>query len=102
MLAHLAGDMSRDNVAVFKLDAEHGIGQRLNDGAIHFKRVFFRHAAGFLTRGWLKKGLTTKPAAFCLNSAIQAKAQMLIGRKSSANSGRLCADSVGKIVWALY
>src|SRR6476660_8565141 len=29
--AHLAGDVREDLVAIFELDAEHGVGQRLDD-----------------------------------------------------------------------
>lgn len=34
MLAHLAGDMSRDYMAILKLDAECSVGERLGDDAV--------------------------------------------------------------------
>jgi hypothetical protein len=38
---------------VFQLDAEHGIGERLDHGPLHFDMFFFRHRIRFLA---LSKG----------------------------------------------
>jgi len=65
MLTHLARDMGRNNMAVLKLNTEHGIGKRVYDDAVHLKRFFFRHAAVFLTGL-----LALKTAAFCLKFAL--------------------------------
>ena len=44
MFAHFAGDMGNDHMAVFQLNTEQGIGQRLDNSAFHFNMVFFGHA----------------------------------------------------------
>ena len=43
VLPHLAADVGGDDMAVFQLDAEGGVGKGLDDGAFHFDVVFFRH-----------------------------------------------------------
>ena len=43
VLAHLAGDMGRDNVTIVELDAEHGVGQGVDHRAIHLYLFFFGH-----------------------------------------------------------
>lgn len=43
MLAHLAGDMGDDDMAVVQLYAKSGIGQGFNHFAFHFDLIFFRH-----------------------------------------------------------
>ena len=35
--------MRRDDVTVFQLHPEHGVGQGVDHGAFHFDVVFFRH-----------------------------------------------------------
>src|SRR5512137_981455 len=40
---HLAGDVPQHDVAVFQLDPERSVGQRLQDLALHLYRVFLRH-----------------------------------------------------------
>ena len=37
---HLPGDMGQHAVPIFQLDAEHGVGQRLEHRALHHDRVF--------------------------------------------------------------
>ncbi len=39
MLAHLAGDVAQDRVAVVQLDLEHRVGQGLLDEALHLERL---------------------------------------------------------------
>src|SRR5437867_741731 len=41
ILAHLAGDVRQDLVLVLQLDAEHGVGQRLDDRGHDFNGVLF-------------------------------------------------------------
>src|SRR5215470_2231237 len=41
--AHLAGHVREHLVAVVELHAKHGVRQRLDHGALHLDRVFFRH-----------------------------------------------------------
>ena len=43
MHPHLPRDMPQYDVPVFQLHAERGIGQHLDDLALHLNRVFFRH-----------------------------------------------------------
>ena len=43
MHAHLAGDVREHLVAVFQLDLEHGVGQRLDDRALQLYRILFAH-----------------------------------------------------------
>jgi len=43
MLAHLARDVSGNNVSVFKLNPEQGIGQGLKDRPFHLNMIFFCH-----------------------------------------------------------
>src|SRR5262245_32165731 len=43
VLAHSAGDMGYDLVAVVQFDAKLRVGQRLFDAALHFNGFFFRH-----------------------------------------------------------
>src|SRR5690606_4888628 len=44
VLAHLAGDVRGNDVPVFQLHSEHGVGQGVDDSAFQFEAVFFRHA----------------------------------------------------------
>ncbi len=44
VLAHLAGDVRGNDVPVFQLHTEHGVGQGVDDSTFHFEAVFFRHA----------------------------------------------------------
>ena len=53
MLTHLARDMGRNNMAVLKLNTEHGIGKRVYDDAVHLTGL-----------------LALKTAAFCLKFAL--------------------------------
>ena len=46
MAAHLARDVAEDLVVVVQLDAEHRVGQRLGDLALHLDLLFLRHATG--------------------------------------------------------
>lgn len=43
VFTHTPRNMSRNNVAIFQLDAEHGIRQGVHNGALHFDVIFFRH-----------------------------------------------------------
>lgn len=43
MHAHFAGYMSQHLMAVLQLHAKHGVGQRFDDGSLHFDYVFFSH-----------------------------------------------------------
>jgi len=43
VLAHLAGDVCRDHVAVLQLHPEHGVGEGLLHHAFHFDYIFFCH-----------------------------------------------------------
>ena len=45
VLAHFAGDMGEDFVAIGKGDAEHGTWENLRDRADQFDWIFFRHSA---------------------------------------------------------
>ena len=38
--AHLPGDVGENLMAIVQLDAEHGIGEGLGDGALHDDRIF--------------------------------------------------------------
>lgn len=44
VLAHFAGDVRGDDVPIFQLHTEHGVGQGVDDSTFHFEAVFFRHA----------------------------------------------------------
>src|SRR5436190_17986954 len=44
--AHLARHVPEDRVAVVELDAEHGVGQRLDNLALELDLLFLRHASG--------------------------------------------------------
>src|SRR5207237_8234073 len=74
ILAHLAGNVRQNLVLVLQLDAEHGVGQRLDDRGHHFNGVLLRisrvafvallfvleplrHILLLLTRAGLKPGL---------------------------------------------
>ena len=48
MLSHLSRDMCGHHVSVLQLDAEHGIGKRLDHGPLHFDVFFLRHRIRFL------------------------------------------------------
>jgi hypothetical protein len=43
MHPHLAGYVSQDLVAVFHLNAKHGIGERFQHCTLNFYGIFFRH-----------------------------------------------------------
>lgn len=43
VFAHLAGDVRDNLVSVFEFDSKLGIGQGLNDYALHFYTFFFCH-----------------------------------------------------------
>lgn len=43
MFAHPAGDVRRDNMAIFQLHPEHCVGQCIDDSAFHFDMIFFGH-----------------------------------------------------------
>src|SRR3990170_2363310 len=44
VLAHLAGGMAKDLVAVLQLYAEHGVGQQFNHLPAHFEEFFLSHS----------------------------------------------------------
>src|SRR5690606_26233074 len=71
MLAHLAGDVSGHDMAVLQLDPEHGIGQGLDDFALHLDRLFFCHSP--LSQLWLCAGAQILPHSGC---AYTGAAQM--------------------------
>jgi hypothetical protein len=48
VLSHLSRDMRSYDVSVFQLDAEHGVGKRLDYGPFHFNMFFLRHKIRFL------------------------------------------------------
>jgi hypothetical protein len=50
VLAHLAGEVTEDGVAVFEFDAEHGVGECLGDAAFHRQRVGILATGAFF--GW--------------------------------------------------
>ena len=69
MFAHLAGDVRGDDVSVIELDAEHGVGQCLDNHARHLDLIFFGHINLYFEKG-----------GFCLNSRVPAKAAPGPGR----------------------
>src|SRR5690606_8440841 len=48
VLAHLAGNMRIDYVAIFQADAEGGVWQGVDDFPFHFNMIFFCHAVAIL------------------------------------------------------
>src|SRR5690606_9515270 len=68
VLAHLAGDMGNDDVAVVQFYAEHGVRQGVDDGAFQFNLFFFRHAVRVPLRV-----LCLKEAQFCPKPGAAAK-----------------------------
>ena len=55
VLAHPAGDMGDDLVAVLQLDPEHGVREGFGDSAFEFDDVVFRHVgAGAIPEVWYK------------------------------------------------
>src|SRR5690606_14856498 len=54
VLAHLSGDVRGNDVPVFQLHTEHGVGQGVDDSTFHFEAVFFRHAVKpSVSKDWL-------------------------------------------------
>lgn len=45
ILAHFARNVGRYYVAVFQLNTEHGVWQGINNLAIHFNMIVFRHSS---------------------------------------------------------
>src|SRR5574340_853641 len=43
MHPHLTGDVCQDLVSILHLKRKHGVGKRLQHGALHFYGIFFRH-----------------------------------------------------------
>ena len=55
VLAHPAGDMGDDLVAILQLDPEHGVREGFRDSAFEFDDVVFRHVgAGAIPEVWYK------------------------------------------------
>src|SRR5690606_27063216 len=75
VLAHLAGDVRGNDVPVFQLHAEHGVGQGVDDSAFHFEAVFFRHAVKpSVSRKWPgATGARQKRRALCPKTGGCAK-----------------------------
>src|SRR5579862_8052581 len=63
---HFAGNLRKDLVAAFELDAKHGVGQGLADHALHLDRLFFLVCLFFFrlrARSWTIAPPPSSPAA---------------------------------------
>src|SRR4029453_19212440 len=90
VLAHLAGGMAEDLVAVLQLHAEHRVGQQLDDLPAHFEKFFLGHSH------------PCKKSAALNRSTVKWKVQAAAARPVSsqfslARSGSRAAGS-GRIV----
>ena len=57
MHPHLPGNMTQDNMTVFKLHSEGGVGEVFHHFALHLNDVIFRHLSTLTTQGRLEVGL---------------------------------------------
>ena len=53
---HLAGNMGKDGVTVFKLYLKHSVWKSLEYGALQFNCIFFSQGSGAMLTGWQSVG----------------------------------------------
>src|SRR5262245_47404555 len=76
ILAHAAGDMGNDLVAVVQFDAKLRVGQRFFDAALHFNGFFFRHKTLSL-RGMNRCKCVQSDQLFVILYAVPRKSEPL-------------------------